>query len=156
MNGHSHSRRGFSLVEVALALGVTSFALITIVGLLPLGIGTLRQTVEETAAINIATGVVADLHQAPSAAAIALNSSLSPKSPLYGVDVTQPSATIYLDGNGTLEPSAATARYQANIVLTAPPAGARNATEGSVIITWPPGNSVNANSVSLLVALDRN
>lgn len=151
----SHAR-GFSLVEVCVALGVISFALVGIVGLFPLGISTLQTSIKETAAVNVATAIVADLHQVPSAEARALNPALPSTSPLYGLSVSQASQTIYLDDNGTLVGSSPNARYQAKIALTVPEAGQRNATEGSVTLSWPPGNSSTGNSMSLFVALDLN
>jgi len=42
------SRRGFSLVETALALGVISFALISLLGLLPSGLHTFRKAMDCT------------------------------------------------------------------------------------------------------------
>ena len=41
-------REAFSLVEVTLALGVISFAMIAMVGLIPLGLTTLRQAIDST------------------------------------------------------------------------------------------------------------
>ncbi len=40
--------RGFSLIEVTLALGIVSFALITILGVMPVGLNSLRDAVDET------------------------------------------------------------------------------------------------------------
>ena len=39
---------GFSLVEVTLAMGLVSFALLTILGIMPVGMNTLRQATEQT------------------------------------------------------------------------------------------------------------
>lgn len=39
---------GFSLVEVTLAMGLVSFGLLTILGLMPVGMNTLRQASEQT------------------------------------------------------------------------------------------------------------
>jgi type II secretory pathway pseudopilin PulG len=43
---------GFSLVEVTLALGLVSFCLLTLVGLLPVGLGSLKTSNDEAAATN--------------------------------------------------------------------------------------------------------
>lgn len=149
-------RNGFSLVEVALALGVASFALLTILGLLPVGIGAQQSSINETVAANIATAVIADLREVPSAYAIALAPTLTTKSTIYNVDVTQASSTIYVDGSGALEPSAANARYKVTITLTQPAAKNRNATYGSIRISWPPAAATPVDSVTVYVALDRN
>ena len=42
------SRRGFSLVEVVLAMGITSFALMGMLALLPIGLSTSHQAAEAT------------------------------------------------------------------------------------------------------------
>lgn len=39
---------GFSLVEVTLAIGIISFSLLTVLGLMPVGLTTLRQATEQT------------------------------------------------------------------------------------------------------------
>ncbi len=44
---------GFSLVEVALALGIVAFGLIALMSLLPTGINLAKQTADESAAVSI-------------------------------------------------------------------------------------------------------
>lgn len=46
------SQRGFSLIEVVLALGVVSFALVAIVGLLPVALSTQRDAVNQAFAVQ--------------------------------------------------------------------------------------------------------
>ncbi len=45
---------GFSLVEVVIALGVISFALVAIIGLLPIGLASNRGSIQETRANHLA------------------------------------------------------------------------------------------------------
>lgn len=40
--------RGFSLIEVTIALGIVAFAVVAILGLLPTGLNTLRHSMDET------------------------------------------------------------------------------------------------------------
>lgn len=54
-------RSAFSLVEVTLALGICSFCLISLVGLLPAGIGAINNSSREAKATSIATALLADL-----------------------------------------------------------------------------------------------
>ncbi len=56
----SPSSRAFSLVEVVLALGVLSFAVLIMLALLPMGLKTNRDTQEESMAVNIVGAMVAD------------------------------------------------------------------------------------------------
>lgn len=65
------SRRGFSLVEVVIALGVISFALVGILGLFPIAINTAAESKAETRITNIAQSVFTDLQESlPGAATL--------------------------------------------------------------------------------------
>lgn len=157
----SHGGSAFSLVEVTLALGIAAFALVTIFGLLPIGLNSNRASIGETAATNVVSAIVADLRMAPTATAIAANPQLKTISPAYGVDVAQSYTAaspkvLYLDESGQLQTSAATARYKAAIILTPPPAASKAATCGTVTVGWPAAADVSAGTVSAFIALDRN
>ena len=43
-----HCHDGFSLIEVTLAMGIISFSLLTILGLMPVGLNTMRQAMDST------------------------------------------------------------------------------------------------------------
>src|SRR5207248_1091899 len=49
---------GFSLIEVALALGVAAFALVAIIGLIPVGLNSNQASSEQTAAAGLAAGII--------------------------------------------------------------------------------------------------
>ena len=53
--------RGFSLVEVILAIGIVSFAFMAVVALLPVGLKTVRESSDESAAMNLLPLVASDL-----------------------------------------------------------------------------------------------
>ncbi len=55
----------FSLVEVALALGVASFCLISVIGLIPVGVNTGQIASDQTIAGSILTEVLTDLRATP-------------------------------------------------------------------------------------------
>src|ERR1700754_1592668 len=55
-----NQRSGFSLIEVVLALGVLSFAILSIVALLPIGLQTNRDSYEESVGTNLIAAMVAD------------------------------------------------------------------------------------------------
>jgi uncharacterized protein (TIGR02598 family) len=60
---HSHSAHSaFTLVEVSLAMGVASFCLLSVLGLVPVGITSNQNASEQTAAVGIATAISADFH----------------------------------------------------------------------------------------------
>ena len=59
--------RAMTLVEVAMALGIAAFAIIVIVGLLPTGLTSSRDAMDEQAATDLLLQVEHDLRTAPTA-----------------------------------------------------------------------------------------
>lgn len=59
------THRGFSLIEVTLALGVASVALITLLGMVPVGLNTFRSAIETTVRTDVTRRIVADMQQTP-------------------------------------------------------------------------------------------
>lgn len=57
---HSRRCRGFSLIEVTLALGVIAFALLPIMGLVSMGMGTLRNSMDDTVRAVIVSEVIGE------------------------------------------------------------------------------------------------
>jgi len=57
----NHHRDGFSMVEVTLALGIVSFAILTTLGLLAVGLNVNRDSVANTEAASVAREIAADL-----------------------------------------------------------------------------------------------
>jgi uncharacterized protein (TIGR02598 family) len=159
---------GFTLIEVTLAMGVASFAMLAIFGLLPVGLSSNQTSIQQTQAINIATAIVADMTQVPSASAIAASSgTLNAISSQYGINVNVPPSTsststsFYVDGSGVRQSSAAAARYHVSLTLTAMPAltgttPSRQSTNGMLTLAWPAAAVKPLNQVSVFVALDRN
>ena len=50
----------FTLIEVVLAVGILSFALVAMAALLPIGLQSNRDSTEETQAVNLLQALVAD------------------------------------------------------------------------------------------------
>ena len=139
---------GFTLVEVALALGVASFCFVTIFALLPIGVNLNHTSIEQTAATNLISAVISDLRSTPKTATV---------SPRYAV-APSGSTTLYLREDGTTG-TVADARYRLQVTLAAPTTGKRIATKGRILVSWPGGQSDPAKaigSVESFVALDRN
>ena len=57
------SRRGFSLIEVTVALGILSFAMVGIIGLMPVGLGTMRDAIDESTTSLIARRLIGEYQQ---------------------------------------------------------------------------------------------
>jgi uncharacterized protein (TIGR02598 family) len=142
----SGRRRGFSLAELSIALGIAAFALIAIFGLLPVGVGSNNASIRQTEAVNLATGLIEDLRQAPPGAG-----SLSAR---YQIPLNQSSAEFFISRSGESVPESA-ADYRVAVRLTSPASG-RRATCGSIVLSWPAAAEAALNEVSAFVALDRN
>jgi uncharacterized protein (TIGR02598 family) len=57
------SQRAFSLIEIVIAIGIIAVAVIPLVGLLPSGLGTFRQSIETSVGSQIAQKVINDAQQ---------------------------------------------------------------------------------------------
>ncbi|MCE0499341.1 MAG: hypothetical protein LV481_15480 [Methylacidiphilales bacterium] len=155
-------RAGFTLVEVVLALGVTTFCLLTMVGLLAVGISTNKSTIQQSIAANIAGAAMADLRATPLA-----NESYSTAeilySPRFGFELPASTSgsgieasgaqTIYVDVNGmpltgvnsNLSTTSSAGTFRVTVVGPARPSvpsGAaaqtqRLASPVYILVTWP-------------------
>lgn len=102
-------RRAFSLVEVTLAVGLVSFAVITILGLMPIGLAALHKVIDTTEEAQIVRQIGAQ-------------AVLTPYSSL---GTTFSSQTFYYDQDGVLltnSPASrpAATRYWANTTVVTP------------------------------------
>jgi len=99
--GHSvySVRTAFSLIEIVLALGIISFALVGIMGLFPVALKSALESQRETRAAYIARQLFSDLSTNPAFVASGTNISLSGQR--IPVDLTTSGTyTIYLDRDG--------------------------------------------------------
>jgi type II secretory pathway pseudopilin PulG len=100
MNLSRNSSPAFSLIEVTLALGIAAFCLLTVFGLLPLGLNSSQNAAEQTTVAGIATAISSDLH-----GAISLSStSAAPMISSTGVSTTRFGFTIPGPGSGQMSP----------------------------------------------------
>jgi hypothetical protein len=94
MKLRSPSIAAFSLVELTLALGIAAFCLITVFGLVPVGVQTNRNATSQTTATNILSSVVSDIRASPKAS----SSSLTAK---YKIRRSKDNkTTVCFDGQG--------------------------------------------------------
>src|ERR1700722_5171885 len=66
------NRRGFSLVEITVALGIVSFALVAILALLPVGLGSARDSHEEAFAAQVLKSICCSVQNAAHTTALPL------------------------------------------------------------------------------------
>ena len=160
MRGTARNRSGFSIVEIALALGVAAVCLVTIFALLPIGLQTTQNADQELASGDLIGSVIADLRATPVTTPPG-NATTSPKFAIsipanpVGLSTT---TTLFFNSEGQSSTSLiSNSRYQLTITFL-PNTGSRSATLIGLKVTWPaaasPANA--AGSTEMFLALNRN
>jgi uncharacterized protein (TIGR02598 family) len=141
--------QAFSLVEVVLSLGIVSFAFLVMAALVPVGIQSTKDSLEETGAIDLLSNLIAD-RKASAFAASSNNYSLSPlttamsfTSNAFGVTATNtPTANF---GQSV---------FRVTYEITPPQAGSLNPYQIYFKISWPaPAVAAPAGYVEQTVAM---
>jgi uncharacterized protein (TIGR02598 family) len=126
---------GFSLVEVVVALGIVSFAVVALIGLLPAGLNAQRQAASRARCIQ-ALSAVSD---AARAIYVATNGSTNYAAPLDGLTPGAAGTTTYafLD-DGSLTNNAVTENVQGRVFVEqfAPPAN-HDLIPLHISVAWP-------------------
>ncbi len=134
--------RGFTLTEIAIALGLAAFCMVAVMGLLPAGIHSNRASLEQTQAAALAAAVEDDLR---SLARVTNEPAYSPRFRFLRKS-SAPMQTVFIaeDGSPASPPEA---RYRVTVRGPQKPAGSlRGPSAAGVIVTWPavadsqPGN----------------
>ena len=138
----SESTSGFSLIEVAIALGIAAFCFVAVLGLLTVGLGVNGDSVQQTEVMNLVSLLESDLHSA-SQGGIAKSPTFQvtiPNHPTTGQSVVSP---LFLNEDATIALTAADARYR--VTLTFGEASGRSTTPVNILVTCPallpPGNA---------------
>ena len=139
-------QRAFSLVEVVLALGIATFAIVTILALLPVGLQSSRNSIDESAALNILSSVVADRRATPLA-----SSSVVYQLPALTNSMTSVTNTFGVADNDQPVASLNQARYRIRCVITPPAAGTLNPYTANINASWPALSTNSAASVEVVV-----
>jgi uncharacterized protein (TIGR02598 family) len=152
MNRRGHRSRGFSLVEVTLALGVAAFCVLALLGLLPLGVQTNQSSTSQIAAGALLSSVIADLRATPIS---------NPTSAQYAVTFGTANV-LYFDGEGRPVTSAALSsnrRYRLTISFPPGPRGSVAPTFARLKVSWPasadPATTAPFGFVETFAAIDR-
>ena len=162
---------GFSLVEVALAIGVAAFCLIAVLGLLPTSLKTQQASVEQTVANEVMTEILGDLR-----ADVRLPPGQASKEGISGFGLHGHWAQVYAPdtlyftnegkwtgtlNNPTPDPTAdAGAALRAKITYLFPPNASTSVAK--IIVSWPPqvdptapGAPMPAGFVDTFIAVNR-
>lgn len=161
-------------MEVTLALGVAAFCLIAIFGLLPVGMNSNLNAVEQTTAASAAGSIIADLRAAGSgstSAQFGIPLPTGPGSSKYSLFLREDGSWAAAAGAspaaapGSNADLAQNPRYRVTLTFNPPPSSfPRSATGVAVLVTWPAladptAGSVPAHfagSLETVTALDRN
>lgn len=141
--------QAFSLVEVTLALGIISFGLIAIIGLVPKGLGIVKESADEAAALNILSAVSSDLQ------CVGSNTT---DSACYEIPVDSVnSGKKYFDGDGNwLGNSAAPSDAVYVLSWTIQARSLKGPPSASLSIAWPAEAAQPLGSVDCVLVLPRN
>lgn len=85
----------FSLVEVVMALGIITFSLTALLGLMPVGLSILRTSIETSVRANVTRQIISDLQQTPFRE---IDLGESPKTRYFteeGVEANNPSEGLF-------------------------------------------------------------
>lgn len=153
------TRRAFSLVEVALALGVAAFSLLVIFSLLPIGLQTNQRSIEQAASADILSAVAADLRATPATNPRG-NATISTQ---FGISIPAAgntgTTTLFFNSDGQFASSQPSdSRYRLTITFVANGSGAKAASFADLQVTWPAGAMINnaQGSAEMFAAFDRN
>lgn len=139
--------RAFSLVEVTLALGLAAFVLIALVGLIPMGIHSSNESVEESRALNVLGAIATDRSATPF-------DKVGNRYPLPVLRSTQASEIKGFFGVGedfkSTGETLTSARYRIDYRVLPPPSGQDGPFFVSLRASWPPMAVKPANSVEIV------
>ena len=156
--------RAFSLVEVAVAIALSSFCLIALFGLLPVGLRINQTSIEQTAATGILTEITADLRATPStipAGGATTSQQFSIPIPANPVTTAPAATTLYFTSTGQSSVESGVTgpwSYLVTISFLKNGPNAKTATFTKLQVSWPASvSAANAvGSVQTFVALERN
>ena len=122
------SRCAFSLVEVVLALAIVSFCMMTLLALIPVGLGNTKESLQTTEAASITTQIAADLNATP---------ATSSTSTRFQINLNNAGPnTLFFADDGSYSANVP-APYQATVVVTPQNGTTTTTTTARIIITWP-------------------
>ena len=163
--------QGFSLVEVALALGVAALCLLVLSGLLPIGLKTQKSSIQQTTANQIVSSISAvlraDAQLPPGQANKVCPDPPDPNVPCnYGAlhghwaEAGHIETLYFTNGGyqtGSANTSSAEAVFRASITYRAPPSETTGL--ATIRVTWPasldPNSAALAGSVTTELAVNR-
>jgi uncharacterized protein (TIGR02598 family) len=150
---------GFSLIEVALALGVAAICLVAIFSLLPIGLQTSHRAIEQTVSADILSELIADLHATPVTSPRGnAATSIQLGIPIPAAGSTGATTLFFNSARQSATSQQSDSRYRVTITFLPNGGGAKRATFADLKVTWPAAAAItNAQgSAETFAAFDRN
>jgi type II secretory pathway pseudopilin PulG len=138
---------GFSLVEVVMALGITSFAILALMALLPVGLQSAKESQEETQVSNLLAGLTADRRATPFS-----SPSLRYQLPALTNAVTTSAFFGITESGDYVGANLSQARYRVDYRLLPPAAKGLDPYQLHFQVSWPAAATNLQNSVEWIVA----
>ncbi len=135
--------KGFSLIEVVLALAIAVFAIVPLIALLPAGMKNNQESEEISQAASLLNEITIALKQADQGSASPLGLS-----PLTSSSEKETSKTYFLNEAGVTTPNAQTARYQLRLEYRPIPSNAKRYGIHAQL-SWPSPSSTQKKSSSV-------
>ena len=139
-------RRGFSLVEVVLALGIATIGVLVVIGLLPAGLKLASDSLDETRAINILSEVIADRHASPATLDSTLYSIPAMTNPLSD----QACGTFGITEGNQVSTDLGLARYRVDCQLMPPAQGRLDPYQLRLKVSWPAPAAIPSGQVEVV------
>jgi len=166
MKAYERNSGGFSLVEVVTALGIVAICVLTLMGLLAVGVNSGKTTVDQSIAVNIAGAVAADLRATP-VITQSYSSTGTLVTPRFGFHVPAPASglqCVFVNDEGTplttmnanlstgASASNGPAAYRVTVQGSLSPTvfnstKQRSASPVYILVTWPGGADPIAGSL---------
>ncbi len=118
MSRRRDARAGFSLIEIALALGIVAFAMVAILGMFPMALDAAKDSRIQSRVAVMGQSIFSDLRSGPHAAApIVVGQPASEAANIVEVDLnsTVPDVYVAFDDEGRAVSRMSLAQYQAGI-----------------------------------------
>lgn len=142
MARNNTANAGFSLIEVVIAIGIFAFCIVAIIGMLPVGMNSVRSVSNENNAIHIATSIEGIWEVAPT------NSTITITNFITNLLVTNAStgnySTNYFFNEFGEQVDTVGASVKMNYTVRTNPAPMTNAYSVNMTFSWPP-NAPNTN-----------
>jgi prepilin-type N-terminal cleavage/methylation domain-containing protein len=127
--------KGFSLVEVVVAIGIVAFGMLAVIGLLPTGMKMARNSTEQAQAANLVQALAESVRSASTTNGTNYSSSFAGQINSYAIGgsaTTLQISNLTLDGR--VDPIAG--RLVAVVTITPPPTAATNG-RAVISVAWP-------------------